>query len=203
MAVYDPTLELLANVPTDHAVNLVVRHSKRYPILNLEDVAAAPLTPEGIRVAEEFGRVLVESYALGKLETSEINRCVDTAAAIARGARWKVNANPEPRLTYTYTDDIWHQRRVHLFRDNPMPEPVRDLVDYLWAFHPKKRKLNVFVTHDSVLGCLAGYLFKDMIDEDTWPHFLEGMAFWQENGKMFSAWRNQVIEIKERPCMDG
>ena len=194
MAVYDPTLKVLESVPQGKTVNLVVRHSKRYPILKAEDVPTAPLTPEGIRVAEEFGRALAKNYRLGMLESSEIGRCVETAASIGRGARWKGEVRPEPRFTYTYTDDYWHARKEHLFA-NALPEEVIDLLEYLTNYPAKKRSLNIFVTHDSVLGVLAGYLFQDFVDGDSWPDFLEGMAIWHENGNEFAAWRNQVRTV--------
>jgi histidine phosphatase superfamily protein (branch 1) len=194
MAVYDPTIKVLGSVPQGKAVNLVVRHSERYPILKAEDVPTAPLTPQGIRIAEEFGAALKQNYRLGVLESSEIARCVETAAAIGRGARWKGEVRQEPRFTYTYTDDYWHTRREHLFAD-ALPDEVIDLLDYLKNFPAKKHSLNISVTHDSVLGVLAGYLFNDFVDGETWPHFLEGMAIWRENGNVFAAWRNQVKSI--------
>lgn len=194
MAVYEPTLKVLENVPQGQAVNLVVRHSVRYPILSLAEVDTAPLTPEGIRVAEEFGAVLAKDYQLDVLESSEIGRCVETAAAIGRGARWQGEVRPEPRFSYSYTDDYWHTRREHLFEDD-LPAEVLDLLDYLTLYPTRKNTLNIFVTHDSVLGVLAGYLFKDFVDGDSWPDFLEGLAVWRENGNKFAAWRNQVKAI--------
>ncbi len=194
MAVYDSTLKVLDRVPQGQAVNLVVRHSVRYPILKLEDVPTAPLTPEGIRVAEEFGAILAEDYRLDVMESSEIGRCVETAAAIGRGARWQGNVRPEPRFTYTYTDDYWHTRKEHLFAAD-LPDEVVDLLDYLTQYPTRKNSLNIFVTHDFVLGVLAGYLFKDFVDGDSWPNFLEGLAVWRENGNVFAAWRDQVKAI--------
>ena len=194
MAVYEPTLKVLENVPQGHTVNLVVRHSVRYPILSLAEVDTAPLTPEGIRVAEEFGAVLAKDYQLDVLESSEIGRCVETASAIGRGACWQGEVRPEPRFSYSYTDDYWHTRREHLFADD-LPAEVLDLLDYLTQYPTRKNTLNIFVTHDSVLGVLAGYLFKDFVDGDSWPDFLEGLAVWRENGNKFAAWRNQVKAI--------
>ena len=191
MAVYEPTLKVLENVSIGQSVNLVVRHSVRYPILSEADVDTAPLTPEGIRVAEEFGVELAKNYHLNVLESSEIGRCVETAAAIGRGARWQGIVRPETRFSYSYTDHYWHTRREHLFADN-LPAEVVDLLDYLTQYPAKKNSLNIFVTHDSVLGVLAGYLFHDFVDGDTWPNFLEGMALWRKNGDVFAAWRNQV-----------
>jgi hypothetical protein len=195
MAVYEPTLKLLSDLPKNRTINLAVRHSERYPILKPEDVSTAPLTPEGFRVAEEFGQRLARLYTPGKLETSQTGRCIDTGAAIARGAEWDVEVLAEPRLTYTYVDDAWKRRRTHIYLDAPLPAEVLDLVRYLCEPAAFNCHLNVFVTHDSVLGCMAGYLFKDLIDQENWPHYLEGMAFWQEDGKVFSAWRGQVAEI--------
>ena len=197
MAVYDPTLKLLTGLPQDRTINLAVRHSRRYPILKLEDVDTAPLTPEGIRVAEEFGEALADLYQPGKLETSEIGRCVDTGTAIARGANWKLQVIPEPRLTYTFVDNAWHQRHDHLRLPSPLPAEVQSLATYLSLPASQNRHLNLFVTHDSVLGCLAGYLFNELVDEQNWPHFLEGMAFWHDNGGVFAAWRERVVEISD------
>ena len=195
MAVYDPTLAMLAALPKERTISLAVRHSERYPILKIEDVDTAPLTPEGFRIAKEFGRSLAEMYTPGRLETSQIGRCIETGTAIAQGAEWDVAVLTEPRLTYTYVDDAWKRRHTHIHLDEPIPAEVHDLVRYLSEPAAFNCHLNLFVTHDSVLGCIAGYLFKDLIDQDNWPHFLEGMAFWQEDGKIFSAWRGRVTEI--------
>jgi broad specificity phosphatase PhoE len=195
MAVYEPTIKVLESVPQGQAVNLVVRHSVRYPILKADDVPSAPLTPEGIRVAEEFGAVLAKNYRLDGLESSEIGRCVETAAAIGRGARRQGDVRLEPRFTYTYTDDLWHTRREHLFA-HALPDEVVDVMDYLTQFPTRQHGLNIFVTHDSVLGVLAGYLFRNFVDGDSWPEFLEGMAVWRQNGDVFAAWRGEVKAIR-------
>ena len=194
MAVYNPTLKVIEQVPPRYGANLVVRHSERYPILKAEDVPTAPLTPQGIRIAEEFGAEMSAERRLGVLESSEIGRCVETAASIGRGARWEGDVVPNPRFTYTYTDDYWHARREHLFAGE-LPDEVVDLLGFLVAYPAKKRSLNIFVTHDSVLGVLAGYLFQDFVDGDSWPHFLEGMAIWREKETTYAAWRNQVKAI--------
>jgi len=194
MAVYDPTLKVIDQVPPRYGANLVVRHSERYAILKAEDVPTARLTPQGIRIAEEFGAALAVGRRLGVLESSEIHRCVETAESIGRGARWKGEVSPNSRFTYTYTDNYWHSRREHLF-NGELPDEIVDLLGFLATYHARKKSVNVFVTHDSVLGVLAGYLFKDFVDGESWPHFLEGMAVWRANGNVFAAWREKVKQI--------
>jgi broad specificity phosphatase PhoE len=82
----DRSASLLRNldgVPVDAPVCLLLRHSARDRIAPGETGNELPLTPEGVRLAEELGRALGSRIA--GLRASPVERCVQTAECLARG----------------------------------------------------------------------------------------------------------------------
>ncbi|HBC18890.1 MAG TPA: histidine phosphatase family protein, partial [Alcanivorax sp.] len=78
-------LEALNLLPKDKPVHLLTRHSVRELAKNGFADYRLPLTPEGIDMAREWGTQLarpVEAFY-----SSPVGRCVNTAIAMAEGAR--------------------------------------------------------------------------------------------------------------------
>ena len=85
----------LQRVPYDRPVALLMRHSARHPIVDPTQPYIALLTAEGVKLAEELGAVLGKSCSPGRLMAAPVERCQDTAAAIARGAGWTAYVRAE------------------------------------------------------------------------------------------------------------
>ena len=74
------TLDL---VPKDKGAVLLLRHSLRNEIPDGTHGLDIPLTPEGVLLAEQWGKDL--SWTIGGIKSSPIGRCVQTGNAIISG----------------------------------------------------------------------------------------------------------------------
>jgi broad specificity phosphatase PhoE len=196
VSLYSSTLNNLALSPIDRPVSLLLRHSTRFPIESEADVFNAKLTPEGVDTAEEFGYVLSQLYNPGRIMTSPVERCVDTAKAMMRGAFWRKPVEPDERLSYPKMEKAWQE---YLAKPEPsleLPETVVMLLN-LMLDHKSSQPgiLNIFITHDSVLGCILAYLMNIEIEVATWPDYLEGMALWKDGNSIYSLWRGEKTDI--------
>lgn len=197
MAIYDITLQNLKFSPAGSPVAVLMRHSVRYPILSIEDVYEVQLTPEGVRVAEEFGAVLAKMFKRGRIFSNAVGRCVNTGAAIASGARWRNNVVVDSRLSYAYVSEAWEARLAQKAINGIPPEVVGIAVNLLNLDHGG-RSIDLYITHDSVLACVVSFLLDIRIDEDNWPEFLEGAVFWREGAEAYLAWRGEVSKITQK-----
>lgn len=218
MAIYDQTLALLNGLPAGTPAGLLLRHSTRYPILSEEDVFQAALTPEGIKQAEELGVELGRGWRLGRLLSSPVGRCVDTAAAIARGAGWRETPNTEFRLSHPHIEPVWEAMPHVEFRlSEPHIEPVWDAMPLRWpdCALPAQVEavinlvledpagpgsLDLFVTHDTILAVIAG-IFTGHIFRwpDYWPDYLEGIIIWRSGDGLHLRWRDDEKVIGAWP----
>jgi broad specificity phosphatase PhoE len=192
-------------------VALLMRHSARFPIENPADTYRIGLTEEGVRMAEELGVLLGKRFLPGRLRSSPVGRCRATAEAIARGAGWMETVRADRRLSHPYNDLAWELVwRTQTGKANgsngtlpaPLPEVLRWVIDrksvtsifrplrqdYLPLFEPRP-VLDVLVTHDTVVGAVAGALLHASITGPDWPGFLEGLLFWWIGGQVHVLWR--------------
>ncbi|HZW04917.1 MAG TPA: histidine phosphatase family protein, partial [Anaerolineaceae bacterium] len=88
----------LRQTPADRPVTLLMRHSVRFPIYDFATGDAIGLTPEGFLLAEQFGTVLATLRRPGRLLSSPVGRCVDTARSILKGAGWTDTLEIDPLL---------------------------------------------------------------------------------------------------------
>ncbi|NPV84965.1 MAG: histidine phosphatase family protein [Anaerolineae bacterium] len=197
MAIYDITLQNLKLCPAGSPAAILMRHSVRYPILSVEEVYEAQLTPEGMRVAEEFGAVLGKMFKRGRIFSNAVERCVNTGIAIANGARWRNNVAVDSRLSYAYVSEAW-EARLAQETSNGIPPEVVEIVASLLNLNHRKHSVDLYITHDSVLACVVSYLLDIRIDEDNWPEFLEGAVFWREGAEAYVAWRGEANKITQK-----
>jgi hypothetical protein len=175
-------------VPIDRPAVLLMRHSARHPIIDPAQPFIAALTEEGVRLAEEFGVVLGGRYSPGKLMSAPVGRCIDTAAAIARGAGWAGAVQSEEYLSHPFIEPAWDQ----LCRgevNGVLPRQVRATLDLLLKSERSAPGLDVAVTHDTVLGAVAGCLLKTPVMGEHWPEFLEGLFAWRDGEQVRVLWR--------------
>jgi broad specificity phosphatase PhoE len=196
VTLYASTLNNLALSPLDRPVSLLLRHSTRFPIVDEADVFAAKLTPEGVEIAEEFGYVLSQLYKPGRIMTSPVERCVDTGRAMVKGACWRMKVEVDDRLSYPKMEKAWQEYLDSKEKPTQLPETVLMLLNLmLESKYNQPGTLNIFITHDSVLGCILAYLMNIEIEVATWPDYLEGMALWKEGNTIYSLWRGEKTDI--------
>ena len=58
-------------------------------------------------------------------------------------------------------------------------------------------RLNIYVTHDSILAVLVAYLYRLPVDEISWPGYLDGLLLWRCGERLHFIWR--VLEQSSYP----
>jgi broad specificity phosphatase PhoE len=192
----DTTLTDLASLQSAGPVSLILRHSERVNITGSGDVYIARLTPEGIAAAQEFGCELARQRRLGRIMSSPVSRCVDTAVAIAEGAGCTEKVRVDDRLSHLQMQSVWDALPDCCNFEN-MPEGMADLIELLLPQSKGEDKLDVFVTHDTVVGALAGYLTGEPVQAEAVPRFLEGIFIWQDIEKINFRWRGKIATINK------
>lgn len=189
----------MALLPTNRPLVLFTRHSVREEAPNGVASYDLPLTEEGVRLAEAWGAQL--PWPLHELHSSPVGRCVDTAAALARGAgRHGLEVRKSFKLVEPgcYVHAIGHVGPLFLqlgplafanrhFRESLhgilTPEQgAAKLLQHLQAEQGPAGSLTVHVTHDTILAAFIYHLLgRDSLDADDWPWMLEGAWLWFED----------------------
>jgi hypothetical protein len=182
---------LLKNVPADRRVALLMRHSVRYEITTQAEIFTAGLTPEGIALARQLGSALASKRKIGRILSSPVGRCVDTALAMAHTARWKEKVHIENRLSHPHIAPVWDVLPMCYGKD-PFPGPLHALVDLVFDRPEIPGVLDLLVTHDTVVGSLTAYLFCENYSNGDWPNYLEGAFLWQDQDEIQVYWRGRI-----------
>lgn len=188
------TLDL---IPPDQPCALLIRHSARDPIVDWDRSDMVGLTEQGVEQAEGLGNLIAERFKPGRVVSSTVGRCVETAAAILRGANWPVTVIIDQRLSHTYIQEAWVGLADSLYSPLVPPE-VQQIVDLMLTGYGSAGHLDLFITHDTVVGSVVGYLLDEIFDERNWPGFLEGFALWKNSAGIYLAWREKVYEVSAR-----
>lgn len=200
MARLHPTLApAMALLPTDRPLALLTRHSVRESAPNGIATYDLPLTPEGVRLAEEWGGQL--PWPLHGLHSSPVGRCVATAVALARGAgRAELEIRTSPHLVepgcYVHSlgqvGPLFLQLGPLAFANRHLREPLPGiltpeqggarLLRHLQEQMGPPGTLSVHVTHDTILAAFIYHLLgRVSLVEADWPWMLEGAWLWFED----------------------
>lgn len=194
MPIYDPTLTAISAAPKNRPLAVILRHSVRFPILDDESVYTASLTPEGIRLAEELGEKLVEVRPIRQIVTNFVGRCQETAAAIARGADYKGEVTQNLHISHPFIEPAWDALPIAWPEDAP-PVQVLALLSLVTAGEQQPGVIDLYVTHDTIVGTLAGYPMGIEFDSSNWPNYLEGVLLWRDGTRLFAHWRGETREF--------
>lgn len=202
MALPQTLLDDLARVPRDRPVALLMRHSNRFPITDPAKNYEIGLTEEGVRLAEALGRLLAQQFQPGRVMSSPVGRCVDTAGAIARGAGWPEAVAPHHLLSHDHIAPAWALAELGRCTDETPTEVVATL-ELLLRRDRGAPMLEVMVTHDTIVGAVARCVLNAPVLGDDWPQFLEGIFFWEEGDSVHALWRGGLYRIEERSIRAG
>jgi len=173
-------LEAYENIPQDETINVLMRHSIRFPIESDAEVFTAQLTPEGEVLAADFGAWINQKYRIGNIVTSPINRCVETGKFLALGAGNHRVVTPDPVLSHPNENGEYDSFDDYFGSWN-WPERIEQIALKMFP-DDKSQKLNFLVTHDTVLALMAAYWLKlDIRAPEDWPDYLEPMFFWKKD----------------------
>lgn len=198
-----------ALLPTDRALLLLTRHSVREHAPNGIAGYELPLTPEGVRLAEEWGGALPRP--LYALHSSPVGRCVDTASALARGAGLELPVRTSFNLVepgcYVHAvgqvGPLFLQLGPLAFANRHFSEDLAGiltpaqgaakLLRHLQAEMGPPGTLTVHVTHDTILAAFIYHLMgRDHLHEEDWPWMLEGAWLWFDDADTVNwVWRGE------------
>lgn len=201
------TLTHLAHVPTDRAIVVLLRHSVRDHLPPGDVGYCLPITEVGRRLAEELGAHL--RGKLRTLRTSPLDRCTQTAEALARGAQSDLEIATDRLLgdpgafvidgqrAWTNWAVLGHEGVMkHLVTEAAeLPgmarpgEAARLLVQHMLAVANGTPGVHVFVSHDLLVTATAAQLLGKQLDVGDWPWFLEGVFFWEDSTGLNTAYR--------------
>lgn len=209
------TLASLDRVPAQVGAAILLRHAERPMIPPGTDGDEVRLTDAGIADARAFGARL--GPRLAGLYASPVDRCMQTARALAEGAGTEMEpeartvlGSPGPFIVdaeaaFAAFKDVGTMaaaRRQVLAR-GPLPglrdteEGVRLVVASLLADPPGAGRLDAHVTHDGVVIVVAGFLAGFAPGPDRWPAFLEGLVLWRDETGAAMAWGGEVFPLPE------
>jgi broad specificity phosphatase PhoE len=199
-------------------VGLFVRHAERAAI-----TPATPnwgndvlLTARGVADAEALGQKLAGVSRLA-LWSSPVERCRQTAEAVARGADIMADrveahthlGNPGIYFDPTSRPPDLLRTDFHAFADAYLDtgvaegmRPVPEASEELLAFLEQKMAdadCTVFVTHDFFAAALMSYLGLKAPHRDDWCGYLEGVCILKDCGGR-ARFRRILGQTEERQC---
>lgn len=186
----------IERIPRDRPVALLMRHSNRYPIIDPAKNYEVGLTEEGVQLAEQFGKFLSSRFMPGRVMSSPVTRCVDTAAAIARGAGWTAAVVPHHLLSHDHIASAWSLAELGRCAGEA-PAEVLATLELLLKSDRGTPVLEVMVTHDTIVGAVAACVLNASIVGNDWPLFLEGIFLWEAEDGVHALWRGEEQVLKE------
>ncbi len=196
------SLSTLAALPSDHPISLVMRHAPRVDIHSYAEVYVAGLTPEGKAAAEDFGARLAQLRPIGQIVSSPVSRCVDTALAIAHGAGWQNFVRVDDRISHPFISPVWLTLSSLRYPQTPIPPELTTLLKFISAGASVSGAVNVYVTHDTVVGSLGGYFTGLPASDGDVPDFFEAVFVWQDFENLKILWRGISVSIKTGVLID-
>lgn len=206
------TLVGLGLVPRAVGAALLIRHSIRAHIPPGVDGDEVELTERGRRLAEAFGRLLVDR--LGEVRSSTSPRCIQTGESIALGAGQRRESRVDPtlgplgpftldrELSRPLREEIGHAgiyERMLRAPDVPLPgrrtlrEGARLLALTMLGKDIPTGAVNVHVTHDTTLFAFAlAMTGATTVSNSDWPQMLEGLFLWKVGPHTHVAWKGRV-----------
>lgn len=193
-------------LPTEKPIIGLLRHAERPAIPAGEWGTDLGLTSEGELSCQLLANKLKPH--LTEVYSSPLKRCTQTAAILASLAKHSAVTTSQllgdpgvfisnPALTENYflqysADSI----AKHLLDENinppgfccSTPEAVLQLIDFMLNAATRPG-ITLFVTHDSILSIVLGYLFEDISLDTLWPDYLEGLFLWRSDELLHFTYR--------------
>lgn len=203
----------IREIPKGVNAKLILRHSLRPSLKNIEDPDNVSLTNEGLKIAYDFGAKL--DYPIGELISSKVLRCRQTIEQIQQGSRVKHTKTidlVDMKMFYTYDSilsDITFKEEKNgksiiskLLSNEALPgfytldKCVSNFLDYIFAIGNIKNSLDIICTHDFQIMYFVSWLFKYSSDiefiKNQWPRIMEGVVLWGVRNDFYCIWRSNI-----------
>ena len=204
----DYILDGQASIPDRIDAALVIRHAEREEIPIGTFGVDVPLTAHGVVSAAQLGNALGAGRQVS-VTSSPVPRCVQTAEAILQGCNndspvqldrtlgdpGPFVVDPEASGPLFLETDILDIVRRQLSGSEPPAgmRPTADgvgmLIELVALGLGRSGRVNVFVTHDSILAVLVASTLGKSADQIGWPDFLDGLLLWRSRVGLNVAWR--------------
>ncbi|MCE2469466.1 MAG: histidine phosphatase family protein [Dehalococcoidia bacterium] len=201
--------ERLHLIPAQADAALLLRHAEREAILPGTFGRDVPLTARGVASAQRLGATLAALRPRISAAASPVPRCEATAKAMLRGAGlpertvldWRLGEHGPFTVDAEASGALFLQVgireivRRQLTGAQPPPgmrttsEGVSILLSLLIDALRSGARLNLYVTHDSILAVLVASLYRLPVDEIDWPRYLDAFLLWREANQIHFAWR--------------
>lgn len=194
---------------------LIIRHSIRESIPADQTGNNVPLTAEGRKLAELFGKSIASRLA--SITSSPIGRCTETSEHILKGAKCRIEVPTsrtlgDPGIFIADEQAAWTNFQtlgtkgvmMHISRKNEilpgMNDPLSAAHSLLQIMMEKCRDsgLHIFVTHDVILAGIVGQLINGVNSEEDLPGFLEGAFFWRDGQNIYGSYRSRAAIVSPR-----
>lgn len=196
-------------IPRESDKTLILRHAEREEIPQGTFGSDAPLTELGVASAEELGGILTGMRRHVRATASPVPRCEATARAILRGGGLAERVALDGRLgapgPFVVDEEVCGAlfleigildivRRQLTSKEppagmRPTPEGIDLLLGLAARDLQSRGRLNIYVTHDSILSVLVAYLYGLPVDEIRWPGFLDALLLWRRGERLHYIWR--------------
>ena len=192
-------------------VALLVRHAERPEIPPGSFGHDLPITTAGRRRSQELGDAL--GPRLGRVLSSGVPRCIQTATAIVRGSGVDRKIETDRRLgdpgawiaDSRLAGEVFLDRgssevvRLQLQADVPgmhsLSAGAAAILACLLVPPPASGVVDVFVSHDAVMAPLLGHLLGTDDFGVIWPGYLEGARFTRSVRGVGLRWRDEVLTL--------
>ncbi len=202
----------LKKIPEDRPVAIFMRHAERFSIekgvLGLE----VPLTENGRKSAFELGEKYIKNRLVAAF-SSPVERCVDTANNIIKGAKKDIKVIEDPILggkeyfmndmmlfRYSYMKDgmpaildrVFEREYVDGVNDTrkSVPKVIKHILN-----NTKIEGITLFLTHDGFISFVAGEIFRHRTTPEDWPNFMEPIFIWKDGDNVKLLFRGKIKTI--------
>lgn len=195
----------LKQLPDNVPVVGLIRHAEREPFINGDFNNDVNLTSEGETTCKLLAQRL--RNCLIKIYSSPVKRCLQTAYLLAEPSNLQIIphsylGNPGIFIADTHiAQSYFLQSSVldivkNLLSDGVnMPGfshstqgEVTNLIQFMLA-NATQSGLSLFITHDSILSVVLGYVFNETAIETLWPNYLECLFIWRSKKTFQGAYR--------------
>ncbi len=183
----------VSNLNSDAPNAVFIRHTERYKIKDGEQGDDVNITPNGEKMAVEFGKNL-KKYNLNAIYTSPVKRCIHTSEKILEGYEKEIDIYPSKMLgdPSAYIENTQIALKTlkkmsfsdeyvsYLKNENPRPgfyslkEGSKRLQSFLIE-KTNKNGITLFISHDLVILYYIYYRYRKIYTKDNWLDFLDGI----------------------------
>lgn len=207
-------------IPNDRPVLFLLRHSVREKLdSDYRKAFVQPITTRGKEIAYELGTLIGER--LSSLQSSPLVRCIDTATYLQLGTnqnkeivRNHLLGDPGPFVIdsqaagITWKNNTPNEIMASLFsREEPLCGLARgheatemSLIRFMHSIYDNIG-IHVFCTHDSIIAGFISYFLDQVLEEKSWPLYLEGAFFWLEEQNIIMLFREKKIRLPWPPLL--